>query len=162
MQKKVPFVSSGPACRDSQDPRGGLPEFSFNLLAGTRDRARPRSRTSSCSTWQIGPSRALFHGARRAADEDAALSAAVRILQREQIEKSLRFVNLASELLRGDLSRVLKAILQEVEGDRPAWCSSTRFARSSRDPGQSGGETELQHFVQDLGMHLTAGKRPRS
>jgi circadian clock protein KaiC len=61
---------------------GGLPEFSFNVVAGAPGAgkttlvqqimftlARPRS---------TGP---LFHRARRTAAEDAPLSAAVRVLQ---------------------------------------------------------------------------------
>ena len=159
MQKKVPIrlLKTGVPGLD-MILGGGLPEFSFNLLAGT-----PGSGKTTLAH-QIMFSAA--NAQRRALYFTVLGEPPLKMLRYQQqfgffdpekIGKSIRFVNLASELLKGDLSKVLKMILKEVEADSP----SLVFVDSFRSimlatKGHPKGESELQRFVQDLGMHLTS------
>src|SRR5512132_127728 len=128
---------------------GGLPEFSFNLLAGT-----PGSGKTTLAH-QI-----MFSAAsagRRALYFTVLGEPPLKMLRYQQqfaffdaakVGNSIRFVNLASELLKGDLAKVLKVILKEVKADSP----SLVFVDSFRSimlatKGQPRGESELQHFV---------------
>lgn len=159
MQKKVPIrlLQTGVPGLDTI-LGGGLPEFSFNLLAGTPGAGK------TTLAHQIMFSAA--NSARRAVYFTVLGEPPLKMLRYQQqfaffdadkIGKSIRFVNLASELLKGDLSKVLKTILQEVEAESP----SLVFVDSFRSimlatKGHPRGENQLQHFVQELGMHLTS------
>ena len=67
---------------------GGLPEFSFNIIAGAPARARRRWPTRSCSPTPPPSGRRLyFTVAGRAGDQDAALPAAVQLLRPGQAER---------------------------------------------------------------------------
>jgi len=159
MQKKVPIhlIKTGVPGLDTI-LGGGLPEFSFNLLAGT-----PGSGKTTLAH-QI-----MFSAAkagRRAIYFTVLGEPPLKMLRYQQqftffdadkIGKSIRFVNLAPELLKGDLSKVLKTILQEVEADSPRLVFVDSFRSIMlATKGQPKGENELQRFVQELGMHLTS------
>ncbi|MEO5693026.1 MAG: ATPase domain-containing protein [Usitatibacter sp.] len=159
MQKKVPIhlLKTGVPGLDTI-LGGGLPEFSFNLLAGT-----PGSGKTTLAH-QIMFSAA--NAGRRALYFTVLGEPPLKMLRYQQqfaffdadkIGKSIRFVNLASELLKGDLSKVLKTILKEVEADSPRLVFVDSFRSIMlATKGHPKGENELQHFVQELGMHLTS------
>ena len=159
MQKKVPIrlLKTGVPGLDTI-LGGGLPEFSFNLLAGTPGAGK----TTLAHQIMFAAANAGRHALYFTVLGEPPLKM-LRYQQQftffdaDKIGKSIRFVNLASELLKGDLSKVLKTILKEVEADSP----SLVFVDSFRSimlatKGQPRGENELQHFVQELGMHLTS------
>jgi circadian clock protein KaiC len=137
---------------------GGLPEFSFNLLAGT-----PGSGKTTLAH-QIMFS--MANSRRRALYFTVLGEPPIKMLRYQQqfaffdaskIGKTIRFVNLASELLKGDLSKVLKTILHEVETDSPGLVFVDSFRSIMlATKGSPKGESELQHFVQELGMHLSS------
>jgi len=137
---------------------GGLPEFSFNLLAGT-----PGAGKTTLSH-QIMFAMANAH--RRAIYFTVLGEPPMKMLRYQQqfaffdpgkIGKEIRFVNLAAELLKGDLTRVLKTILQEVEAESPGLVFVDSFRSIMlTTKGHPRGESELQHFVQELGMHLAS------
>ncbi|MGZ5038210.1 MAG: RAD55 family ATPase [Usitatibacter sp.] len=137
---------------------GGLPEFSFNLLAGTPgagkttlahqmmfSMATPRRRALYFTVLGEPPMKMLRYQQQFA------------FFDGEKIGTTIRFVNLATELLKGDLSKVLKTILKEVETESPGLVFVDSF-RSIMLAARShpGGESDLQHFVQELGMHLSS------
>ncbi len=137
---------------------GGLPEFSFNLLAGTPGAGK--------TTLAHQIMFAMANPGRRALYFTVLGEPPMKMLRYQQqfaffdsekIGKSIRFVNLAAELLKGDLSIVLKTILREVESEPPSLVFVDSF-RSIMLATKSNprGDTELQHFVQELGMHLTS------
>jgi len=75
----------------------------------------------------------------------------------DKIGESIRFVNLSSDLFEDDFERVLSRIAQEVKDFSP----SLVFVDSFRSVVQSGkklqqGGSELQNFVQQLGMQMTS------
>ncbi|MEP6971514.1 MAG: ATPase domain-containing protein [Betaproteobacteria bacterium] len=137
---------------------GGLPEFSFNLIAGA-----PGSGKTTLAH-QI-----MFA---RATPERPALFLTVlgepplKMLRYQQqfsffdntrIGGAVRFVNLSDELANGDFEQVLARITQEVEAASPALVFVDSFRAAMRGATQSGAQSlDLQHFVQQLGVQLSA------
>ena len=159
MQKKVPIrlLKTGVPGLDTI-LGGGLPEFSFNLLAGTPGAGKTTlAHQIMFSAANAGRHALYFTVLGEPPLKMLRYQQQFTFFDADKIGKSIRFVNLASELLKGDLSKVLKTILKEVEADSP----SLVFVDSFRSimlatKGQPRGENELQHFVQELGMHLTS------
>ena len=134
---------------------GGVPEFSFNVIAGTPGAGK------TTLVQQI-----MFAIAR--ADRPVLFFTVLgepplKMLRYQQqfdffdvskVNASVRFVNLANEALGGGLGDVLKRIVQEVEATSPAIVIVDSF-RSVMQATRQNGQLELQHFVQELGMRLT-------
>ena len=137
---------------------GGVPEFSFNLLAGT-----PGSGKTTMAH-QIMFS--LANPDRRAIFFTVLGEPPLKMLRYQQqfpffdidkIGASVKFVNLAADLLDGNFDGVLDRIADEVRAFGP----SLVFVDSFRSVVQSGRSTDagaagLQHFVQQLGMQMTS------
>jgi len=136
---------------------GGLPEFSFNLLAGTPGSGKTTLAHQMMFSLASPDRRALFF--------TVLGEPPLKMLRYQQqfpffdfskIDRSIKFVNLAADLLDGNFDRVLAHITSEVQAFSP----SLVFVDSFRSVVQSakGGEREtfgLQHFVQQLGMQMT-------
>lgn len=137
---------------------GGLPEFSFNLLAGT-----PGSGKTTLAHQIMF---ALAGPERRALFFTVLGEPPLKMLRYQQqfpffdvdkVNSSIRFVNLAAELLDGDFDRVQARIAEEVEKFSPSLVFVDSFrsvaqSAKSADPVGSG----LQRFVQQLGMQMTS------
>ena len=136
---------------------GGVPEFSFNLLAGT-----PGSGKTTMAH-QIMFS--LASPARRAIFFTVLGEPPLKMLRYQQqfpffdidkIGESVKFVNLAADLLDGNFDGVLERIQEEVRAFGP----NLVFVDSFRSVVQSGRATKdgtgLQHFVQQLWMQMTS------
>jgi circadian clock protein KaiC len=135
---------------------GGIPEFSFNLLAGGPGAGK------TTLAHQI-----LFAAA---SPERPALYVTIlgepplKMLRYQQqysffdaakVNSSIRFVHLGAELLEHGLETVLALIVKEVESTAPKLVFVDSFravVRKSMEPGQM----ELQSFVQRLSLHLTS------
>ena len=137
---------------------GGLPEFSFNLIAG------PPGSGKTTLAHQLMFS--LAGPQRRALYFTVLGEPPLKMLRYQQqytffdvdkIDASVRFVNLAGEVLNGDFDRVLGRILREVEADAPAVVCVDSFRSvilaSQREPD---GARALQLFVQQLAMQMTS------
>ncbi len=137
---------------------GGLPEFSFNLIAG------PPGSGKTTLAHQI-----MFALATR---ERPALYFTVlgepplkmlryqqqfQFFDSEQVNTAIRFINLADDTASGDLERVLGRIVGEVEAHGPAAVFVDSF-RSVMLAGQGDGKSfvGLQQFIQRLGMMMTS------
>ena len=133
---------------------GGLPEYSFNLIAGSPGAGK------TTLAQQIAFSRAT--------DESPALYFTVlgepplkmlRHLQHytffddAKVGKAVRFVNLSAEAMDGDLEGIMKRMLAEVEEIQPATVVVDSFRTVAH---ATGSEAELQQFVQRLALHLTS------
>ncbi len=137
---------------------GGLPEFSFNLIAGSPGAGK----TTLAHQIMFN----LANTGRRALFFTVLGEPPLKMLRYQQqfaffdvdkINDSIRFVNLADEVLHGDFSRVLARILKEVEAYTPGLVivDSFRSVMLTVD-GRPEGANALQRFVQELGMHLTS------
>ncbi|GGC63188.1 ATPase domain-containing protein [Undibacterium terreum] len=136
---------------------GGLPEFSFNLLAGTPGSGKTTLAHQIMFSLANPDRKALFF--------TVLGESPLKMLRYQQqfpffdadkINRSIKFVNLAADLLKGDFDRVLNRITDEVQSFSP----SLVFVDSFRSVAQSAkamdsGVAGLQHFVQQLGMQMT-------
>jgi circadian clock protein KaiC len=135
---------------------GGLPEFSFNIIAGAPGGGK------TTLAHQI-----MFANA---SPECPALyftvlgEPAIKMLRYQQqfkffdaakIDGSIRFINLSQVVLDQDLSRVLDAIVKEVEASKARIVVVDSFRTVVRKAQSATSETELQGFVQRLALHLT-------
>lgn len=135
---------------------GGVPEFSFNVVAGTPGAGK------TTLVQQI-----MFALAR--ADRPALFFTVLgepplKMLRYQQqfaffdlakVNASVRFVNLAKEALAGGLDEVLTRIVQEVEATSPGVVIVDSFRSVMQAAERQTGRIDVQHFVQELGMRLT-------
>jgi circadian clock protein KaiC len=137
---------------------GGLPEFSFNLIAGPPgcgkttlahqimfSLAKPERPTLYFTVLGEPPLKMLRYQQQFA------------FFDEELVNGSIRFINLTDETLAGDLDRVLHRIVAEVEKHNPAIIFVDSF-RSVVLANSAGGNAHnsLQQFVQQLGMVMTS------
>src|SRR5450759_3883889 len=137
---------------------GGLPEFSFNLIAGTPGSGKTTLAHQIMFTLANPDNRALFF--------TVLGEPALKMLRYQQqfkyfdikkINDSIRFVNLSADLMEGDFDRVLSRIAEDVRDYSP----SLVFVDSFRSVVQSvtqkeNGASDMQRFVQHLGMQMTS------
>ena len=137
---------------------GGLPEFSFNLIAGTPGSGKTTLAHQIMFSLANPDNRALFF--------TVLGEPALKMLRYQQqfsffdidkINESIRFVNLSADLMGGDFDRVLSRISDEVRDYTPSLVFVDSFrsvvqATNTRESGMS----DLQRFVQQLGMQMTS------
>ena len=137
---------------------GGLPEFSFNLIAG-----QPGSGKTTLAHQIMF---ALATRERPAIYFTVLGEPPLKMLRYQQqfdffdseaINHSVRFVCLSEDAMSGDLDQVLKRIVDEVAAHNPGLVfvdsfRSVAFASESVDSPK----TSLQLFVQQLGMLMTS------
>ena len=136
---------------------GGVPEFSFNLIAG----APGSGKTTLAQQIMFN----LAEPARPALYFTVLGEPPVKMLRYQQqftffdaakVNDSIRFINVAQEVLEGGLSQILKRIVQEVEAASPSIVVVDSFRSAVRAAEREpAGPLEMQHFVQQLGIHLT-------
>jgi len=136
---------------------GGLPEFSFNIIAGG----------PGCGKTTLAHQIVFAN----ATPERPALyftvlgEPAIKMLRYQQqyqffdeakLLNSIRFVNLSQVVLEKDLNAVLDEIVKEVEAANPAIVVVDSFRTVIRKTLASTGEWELQSFIQRLALHLAS------
>lgn len=137
---------------------GGVPEFSFNLIAGT-----PGSGKTTLAH-QIMFS--LANPERRALFFTVLGEPPLKMLRYQQqfsyfdfdkLESSIRFVNVAADMVDGNFDRVIARIIDEVQEYSPSlvFVDSFRSVAQAAPAGEQG-FSDLQHFVQQLGMQMTS------
>jgi len=137
---------------------GGLPEFSFNLIAGL-----PGSGKTTLSN-QIMFS--LASEQRKALYFTVLGEPPLKMLRYQQqfsffdsdaVNDSVRFINLSEEAAGGDLSKVLDRIVEEVEAVGPGLVFVDSFRSVDMASSANGSPvTALQQFVQQLGILMTS------
>jgi len=137
---------------------GGLPEFSFNLISG------PPGSGKTTLAHQI--MFALATPERPALFITVLGEPPLKMLRYQQqfsffdsarIGDSVRFVNLNDELATGDFEQVLERITLEVASTSPALVFVDSFRAVLLDAARPGAQSgNLQHFVQQLGVQLSA------
>jgi circadian clock protein KaiC len=137
---------------------GGVPEFSFNLIAGTPGSGKTTLAHQMMFSLANPECRALFF--------TVLGEPPLKMLRYQQqfeffdfdkLENSIKFVNLASDMVDGDFDRVIARIIEEVQEFSP----SLVFVDSFRSVVQSAqtsdqGAADLQYFIQQLGMQMTS------
>ncbi|BAV34124.1 protein kinase [Sulfuricaulis limicola] len=137
---------------------GGLPEFSFNLIAGTPGSGKTTLAQQIMFSLANPKYRALFF--------TVLGEPALKMLRYQQqftffdpdkVNDSIRFVNLSAELQAGDFDRVLKRITDEVKAYEPSlvFVDSFRSVVHSINHADQG-VSDLQRFVQQLGLQMTS------
>ena len=137
---------------------GGVPELSFNLIAGTPGSGKTTLAHQIMFSLASLTSRALFF--------TVLGEPALKMLRYQQqfpffdidkVNESIRFVNLSADVLDGDFDRILARTAQEVKDYAPSLVFVDSFrsvVQSSKQTDQ--GAIDLQRFVQRLAMQMTS------
>lgn len=138
---------------------GGIPEFSFNLIAGTPGAGKTTLAHQLMFSLANPERRALFF--------TVLGEPPLKMLRYQQqfsffdidkINTSIKFVNLAADLLDGKFDRVLARIVEEVQNFAPSLVFVDSFrsvVQTAKAPGDDGA-LGLHHFVQALGVQMTS------
>ena len=137
---------------------GGLPEFSFNLIAG-----QPGCGKTTLAHQMMF---ALATPERPALYFTVLGEPPLKMLRYQQqfdffkneaLNHGIHFINLSEDAMTGDLDRVLRRIVEEVAAHNPALVFVDSFrsvVRASETEGNP--HNNLQQFVQQLGMLMTS------
>lgn len=137
---------------------GGLPEFSFNLIAGTPGSGKTTLAHQIMFSLAAPDYRALFFTVLGEPTlKMLRYQQQFSFFDHDKLNESIRFVNLAGDLVEGNFDRVVERIAAEVKEYEP----SLVFVDSFRSVVQSVRSEErnapdLQRFVQQLGMQMTS------
>jgi circadian clock protein KaiC len=137
---------------------GGLPEFSFNLIAGP-----PGSGKTTLAHQLMF---ALATPERPALYFTVLGEPPLKMLRYQQqfgffdaeaVGKSIRFIGLSDDAASGDLDLVLNRIIAEVQAAGPGLVFVDSFRSVVQASSLEGtASARLQQFVQQLGMHMTS------
>ena len=136
---------------------GGLPEFSFNLIAG----APGSGKTTLAQQLMFGLS-----GPHRSALYFTVVGEPpLKMLRYQQqftffdlarVNDSVRYVNLSQDVVNGTLEKLLARIAQEVEATSPAVVIVDSFRTVAQAAERAQNDAlDLQHFTQQLAVRLT-------
>jgi circadian clock protein KaiC len=135
---------------------GGLPEFSFNMIAGA-----PGSGKTTLAHQIVF---ALSGRDRSALYFTVVGEPPLKMLRYQQqftffdsarVNASLRYVNLEDDIVRGNLNKLLQRIVQEVESTSPGLVVVDSFRTVVRAAARrQDGDIDLQYFVQQLALRL--------
>jgi len=136
---------------------GGLPELSFNLIAGA-----PGAGKTTLAHQIVF---ALASRDRPALYFTVVGEPPLKMLRYQQqftffdvarVTEAIRFINLGEDVATGSLEKLLGRIVQEVEGTNPGVVVVDSFRTVARAAERSRkDELDLQHFVQQLAVRLT-------
>jgi circadian clock protein KaiC len=136
---------------------GGVPEFSFNLIAGAPGSGKTTLAQHIMFTL-AGPARPALYFTVQGEPP-------VKMLRYQQqfgffdaakVNESVRFINVPREVLSGGLDQILGFIVGEVEAASPGLVFVDSFrAAVLTAAAKTPARLDMQHFVQELGGHLT-------
>lgn len=138
---------------------GGLPEFSFNLLAGPPGSGKTTLAHQLMFALATPERPALYFTVLGEPPlKMLRYQQQFAFFDSEKINHSVRFINLAEDTATGDLRKVLARIVAEVETHGPGLVFVDSFRSvilASQDEGHKA-FLSLQQFVQQLGMLMTS------
>jgi signal transduction histidine kinase len=136
---------------------GGIPEFSFNVIAGTPGCGKTTLAHQIVFANATPKTPALYF--------TVLGEPAMKMLRYQQqysffdegrLGRAIRFINLADVVLEKDLSAVLEAIVKEVTAANPAIVVVDSFRTVVRKAMFGVSELEMQSFIQRLAQFLTS------
>ena len=136
---------------------GGLPEFSFNIIAGAPGGGKTTMAHQMMFSIATAERPALYF--------TVLGEPAIKMLRHQQqfqffdetkLNKSVRFINLSQVVLTQDLNAVLAEIVKEVEAVSPGLVVVDSFRTVVRKAQTDEGTWELQGFIQRLALQLTS------
>jgi circadian clock protein KaiC len=136
---------------------GGLPEFSFNLVAGPPGSGKTTLAHQMMFALATAERPALYFTVLGEPPlKMFRYQQQFEFFDTEKVGQSVHFINLAEETSTGDLSKVLARMVAEVEAHGP----SLVFVDSFRSvilagEGEANAFISLQQFIQQLGMLMT-------
>jgi len=136
---------------------GGLPEFSFNIIAGTPGSGKTTMAHQFAFANATPERPALYFTVLgEPAIKMLRYQQQFSFFDPEKLNHSIRFINLSSIVLEKGLSEVVDEISREVEKANPAIVVVDSFRTVVRKAQAAPSEMELQDFVQRLALHLTS------
>ena len=136
---------------------GGLPEFSFNIIAGAPGGGKTTLAHQIMFANATPERPALYFTVLgEPALKMLRYQQQFQFFDQNKLNSSIRFVNLSQVVLDQDLSAVLQEIVREVEAANPAIVVVDSFRTVVRKAQAGGSDTELQGFIQRLALHLTS------
>lgn len=160
MNDKVPIVRLDTGVPGLNDVLGGgLPEFSFNLLAGGPGAGKTTMAQQICFALATPQRPALYI--------TVLGEPPLKLLRYQQqfaffdlskVNSSIRFISVAQDILETGLGKVLERIIAEVEATNPCIVvvDSFRSVVRASHATEHHAEGPLQGFVQKLALQLTA------
>src|SRR5688572_21312397 len=136
---------------------GGLPEFSFNIIAGAPSCGKTTLAHQIVFANATPKNKALYF--------TVLGEPALKMLRYQQqfsffderkVGNAVRFINLADTLMENDLKTVLNQIITQVRETTPGIVVVDSFRTVLRKAMASSGETEMQSFIQSLAQFLTS------
>ncbi len=135
---------------------GGLPEYSFNLIAGGPGAGKTTLAQQIIFANASAERRVLYFTVLGEPTlKMLRYQQSYSFFDRSKVDGIIRFINLSTVVLNGDLGQVLNAIVQEVERASPGLVVVDSFRTIARAAAGVSGELELQSFVQRLALYLT-------
>src|SRR3990170_4044684 len=136
---------------------GGLPEFSFNLIAGAPGTGKT-TLAQQIMFALAGPGRSALYFT-------VVGEPALKMLRYQQqftffdvarVNESVRYINLSQDVVHGTLEKLLERIVEEVESTSPGVVIVDSFRTVTQTAGRAQSDNlDLQHFVQQLAVRLT-------
>jgi circadian clock protein KaiC len=137
---------------------GGVPEFSFNVIAGAPG-AGKTTLAQQIMFSLAGPDRPALYFTVIGEPPLKMLryQQQFSFFDLDRVNESIRYVNLSQEVVNGTLDKLLERIVEEVEATSPGVVivDSFRTVSQAAERSQNGG-LDLQHFVQQLAVRLTS------
>jgi len=136
---------------------GGLPEFSFNLIAGAPG-AGKTTLAQQIMFALSGPNQPAVYFT-------IVGEPPLKMLRYQQqfsffdmarVNDSVRYVNLGKEAVDGELDKLLERMIQEVQATSPCVVIVDSFRTVAQAAGRKNGDPDLQHFVQQLAVQLSS------
>jgi circadian clock protein KaiC len=138
---------------------GGLPEYSFNLIAGAPGTGKTTLAQQIVFANATAKQPALYFTVLGEPTlKMLRYQQEYSFFDRGKVGTAVRYLNLSEEVLEQDLRLVLERIVTEVERAKPRIIVVDSFRTISVQPGghSASDAMTLDHFVQRLSLHLTS------
>jgi len=138
---------------------GGLPEYSFNLIAGGPGSGKTTlAHQIAFANATVERPALYFTVLGEPTLKMLRYQRQFRFFDPDLAGSAIQFINLSAEVLEQDLGDVLQRIVAEVESAKPGLVivDSFRTIAGQRGSAERGTGLELDQFVQRLALHLTS------